>query len=281
MFGIAKRIVLNTHRRCLPHRHGISTKYTYRQKHNAVTAVVTCAATFTGWCTLHHYCPDSMIERMNKLTIYGWTVIARILCAPSYGCMTVCAPSGYESKLRELKTILDELEKNGVCSTTEHGVYTKDSELETTVSLYREFLYLRFRYKHYSGIAFTQFLNKLLIDTSEDQNQLIHNVQIDMSAVYSLVHQECFFTMLSAVNWELFRVQPVRYIWNESGPVSFFGCVAMIGGLYKWMSLCKLSPYLAVLNLMNVFVLLKTYVPRRKSDTEIEAKYIRHMQRKI
>jgi len=63
-----------------------------------------------------------------------------------------------------------------------------------------------------------------------------------MNKIRSKVEHNHFDYMSSAVDWEVLRVQPIRYMWNQSGPLSFFGFIAVItGGLWKWGELAQNS----------------------------------------
>lgn len=270
-----------------------------------IQTVATSAATFAGCFTLQYFIPTDTKKMAGKMILHGWTILTSILCTPSYIVfMSIFSSSKYESKLWNLKTQLDGLKKTTYNSSA-------NMDLITTRHLYKEFLELRYKYTYATSNIFTNFLDYILkireSDDSVHRDQETTNkhdqVINDMATVHFNVKHKYFYIMSSAVDWELLRVQPVRYIWKENKLVSIFGGIMLVGGLFKLSSLHVISTQpmskmtdptkkqwgrtvpviictLMLFNLANLTVLLKTYVPPRRTDKYMEDKYdrlCRHM----
>lgn len=134
-------------------------------------------------------------ELKDKFVPYGFTISRAIFCAPSNLLfMAFFAPSRYESKLWDLKLYLQR--------------ETLDSEhikveLTDFATVYRE----------NTSRWFEAFLNSL-----GEQKQ-------------AKLEKKYIYYTRSAVDWELLRVQPMRYVWNETDQLTLYGLVltAVIG----------------------------------------------------
>lgn len=259
------------------HANDIQSNLTFSQ------GVATSLAILGGGGGLMYFSPTDVKELARKTTFYGWTILSSILCAPSYLIfMGVYAPSQYETKLWDLKIKLDGLQNSPPSVQNEQSY-----ELQTT-TFYRELLGLRYHYKLLLSGDFQRFLETMLISLETNQSVLA-TMQDDI---------DC---MSSAVNWELLRVQPVRYMWNETETVTVFGFIAMLLSGYtwgqlsinsnsarlcftmlksiksQWMHLTKPFRFpLVMANLANLLLLTATYLPAQTEvDDEVELKFLR------
>ena len=183
----------------------------------------------------------------SKMTFYGWTILSSIIYAPSHVLfMSVFAPSRYESKLWDLKVQLDGLKKSppsvqqqGASATrSQKTVDAADSTVAKTSFLYNEFMELRHEYADVTSSVFKKFLRRTMLKSRHDKTEANDEdrMQWRMHTIRSKLEHKYFDDMSSAVDWELFSVQPIRYMWNQSD--TLFGVIAVVaGGLFKWGTL--------------------------------------------
>lgn len=130
---------------------------------------------------------------MEKLGI----CINVFFCLPSY-CLYACLPANrYETKLWDLKYSLKTPHKD-------EGV------------LYNELKDFRDRYEVCMTTSFESVVDYFLQNNEARVNKKISN-------------KNAYYTPQSAVDWELIRVQPIRYLWNETDQPTFYGVLVSMG----------------------------------------------------
>jgi len=145
----------------------------------------------------------SLDELKEKFVPYCFTITRALVCAPSYLLfMGFFAPSRYESKLWDLKL---HLEKENIDVT---HLKTEFADLKTT-------------YRENMSRYFEAFLNTL-----------------DEEKAGKLQSKYLYYTR-SATDWELLRVQPMRYIWNQTDQLTLYGLI--LSGVLGINSLLKIE----------------------------------------
>jgi len=71
----------------------------------------------------------------------------------------------------------------------------------------------------------------------------------------------------AAVDWELIRVQPIRYVWNETDHISLYGLAATIGFGFAYFKLIKRFPnHLLFFNVFNFALMFGNYKQASPDD---------------
>ena len=74
----------------------------------------------------------------------------------------------------------------------------------------------------------------------------------------------------AAVDWELIRVQPIRYFWNETDHISLYGLAATIGVGFAYFKLIKRFPnHLLFFNVFNFALMFGNYKQPSPDDKKI------------
>ncbi len=143
------------------------------------------------------------------------------LLAPSYLLFAFMSSTRYESKLWDLKYAL---EKN-----------------VTSNTLRLKFADIKMRYRENTSRHFERVVDTLLKDDS----------RILMAA-----DKKYEYYTKSAVDWELIRIQPMRYMWNETDQLTFYGVV--ITGALAWNSILKKGVTSGITHRLQAFTQFKT-----------------------
>lgn len=131
----------------------------------------------------------SMADVRSKFVPYGWTIASSLITAPSSIIfMSLFAPSRYESKLWDLKRLL------------------KSKDKDNAEAIKKEFVDIQLRYSSCTSRWFDKVLLALAAEGRLDK--------LDQKYM-------CFTK--AAIDWELIRVQPIRYVWNETEQIALYG----------------------------------------------------------
>ena len=146
-------------------------------------------------------------ELKEKYTAYWFTIAKSVVCVPSFLIAAACfAPSRYESKLWDLKHYMDELPR------------AQDGEHAHAQFLTKELTRLRCVYHALTSKPFFQYLK-----TMKEPHRL---EQFPRKYIY--------YTR-SSIDWELIRIQPLRYLWNETDQLALYGLgVTIVFGSTKY-----------------------------------------------
>jgi hypothetical protein len=144
------------------------------------------------------YFGKNMIEELKeKCALYGLTIVKSMICVPSNLLfMSIFAPSRYESKLWDLKYHLKDTKFDS--NLEKHKIEKIKLELEDFN-------------KRYSVLFSGHFESAIKYMLNEKGRR------IEM-----LDHKYGYF-LSAAVDWELIRTQPMRYIWNETEQIALYG----------------------------------------------------------
>jgi hypothetical protein len=144
------------------------------------------------WAAVESVSDVDVVELKRKFTPYGFTIARAVLASPSY-LFALCffAPSRYESKLWDLK------------------MYLAKGKPESD-HVKKEFERLKEAYSMCQSAQFKKFMNVLF----EDKDQVKHIAALDKKYMY--------FTS-AAIDWELIRIQPLRYVWNQTDQIALYG----------------------------------------------------------
>lgn len=158
------------------------------------------------------------------------TITWSVFAIPSSLLFMMCfAPSRYESKLWVLKKKLENV---------------NDS---TYSAIGEEFKDLKLRYwEHTSGT-----FGRLLVALTQEKTR------------WDMLDER----VRAAVDWELIRVQPIRYVWNETDHISLYGLAATIGFGFAYFKLIKRFPnHLLFFNVFNFALMFGNYKQASPDD---------------
>lgn len=147
---------------------------------------------------------DLKEELRNNYVSYWFTIGRSILCAPSFAlAVALFPPSRYESKLWDLKRRMD-------------STHLGDPACRKLVA--EELVGLKTRYYPLASQPFSAFLKSL------------DEVRLQQLSLDYLCYTK------SAVDLELIRIQPLRYMWNETDQFALYGLGAtiMVGSTAKF-----------------------------------------------
>ena len=184
-------------------------------------------------------------ELQEKIVPYWWIIGKALVCVPSNLLFMSCfGASRFESKLWDLKYLLA---KNRNKENGEKDIQQLKTELND----------FQVRYQGSSSEAFDFVLKTMLEDDGARLNLINHKYGNYFSAI---------------VDWELIRVQPMRYIWNESEQIALYGLVftgtSVILGFARWSvnddkssqkSLQLVSSKFKSLDTVDAIIRLKNY----------------------
>lgn len=137
-------------------------------------------------------------EFKNKFLPYSFYITKAIICMPSNLLfMSLFAPSKYESKLWDLKKLLK----------------TDSNDDEIT----RAFNNLINRYSTNTSTPFDNVLEPIIERNSNGGVRF-----------KKIMNRKYLYKIKSAVNWELIRIQPIRYLWKEIEQITTYGLIFSI-----------------------------------------------------
>lgn len=152
-------------------------------------------------------------ELQTKFFPYIWVVISSVVFIPSNSIfVSFLGPSRYESKLWDLKMVLSSLKppaSNAELSTIQQHITDELADLQL----------------RYSGNTTGQFEKFLTAANSE-----LRREQIGL---------KYFYFIRSAIDWELIRIQPLRYVWNETEQIAWYGL--LVTGVVGTSAMFKLK----------------------------------------
>jgi hypothetical protein len=130
-------------------------------------------------------------ELKDKFVPYGFTILLAVARLPSDILFTsLFSPSRYESKLWDLKRQLESPDPNATTLAKEFDDFRPENE-------------------KYCLVASRPFIK--FVDT------------ITPKHIEGMKEGKYLYYARSAVDWELIRVQPVRYFWNEADHIALYG----------------------------------------------------------
>lgn len=143
----------------------------------------------------------TVLELADKCVMYGVTITWSVFAIPSNLLFMACfAPSRYESKLWDLKKKLENVNDTNRSAIGE------------------EFKDLKLRYWGHTSGPF----GRLLVILSEKSTS-------KGKTRWDMLDERYMYYTRAAVDWELIRVQPLRYVWNETDQIALYGLAATLG----------------------------------------------------
>lgn len=156
------------------------------------------------------------------------TITWSVFAVPSNLLFMACfAPSRYESKLWALKKKLENVNDSNRSAIDE------------------EFKDLKLRYWEHTSGPF----GRLVVALTQEKTH------------WDIDHTR------AAVDWELTRVQPIRYVWNETKHISLYGLASIIGVGFAYFQLIKRFPnHLLFFNVFNFALMFGNYKQASPDD---------------
>lgn len=145
-------------------------------------------------------------ELNAHMAMYCFDVTRATMCAPSYLVfMSVFSPSRYESKLWDLRHFVMGEKKQ----TLSKNLGGQAAQTEAVSHLKAELGALSARYRDLTSNRFDGFLHQMLAKKVDGKTRA------EQANKY-------WYYVNSSIDWELIRVQPLRYMWNTSDTLTLY-----------------------------------------------------------